>query len=180
MQVIHFTQAAADPLESSDERRNRTALLARPHVGTLRLLGMQIFRTRAATDPLQGFGASATSFLPLADGQGDTHISCLHLEMGSKIEAPSVTHASALLCVHGRITVATESPKTQINVHAGMGAVLEKDEAYSLQSEEGAILLIVEAQELTPHARATSTPKRIAGATWPSDRVVRLHRQAQA
>lgn len=49
----------------------------------------------------------------------------------------------------------------------------EKDEAYSLNSEEGAILLIVESQEFTAHARAISTPQRIAGATWPSDSLSR-------
>ena len=78
MQVIHFTQAAADPLESSDASRNRTASHARFHVGALRLLVMQIFRTHRATDPLKGFGCAAASFLPLAGGQGDTHLSCLH------------------------------------------------------------------------------------------------------
>jgi hypothetical protein len=61
--------------------------------------------THAATDPLKGFGATAASFLPLADGQGDTHISCLHLEMGGKIEAPSITHAAALLVVDGRVPI---------------------------------------------------------------------------
>jgi hypothetical protein len=64
--------------------------------------------TRAATDPLKGFDASGASFLPLADGQGDTHISCLHLEMGGKIEAPSITHAAALLIVHGRVTIESD------------------------------------------------------------------------
>ena len=103
--------------------------------------------THAATDPVTAFGATGASFLPIADGQGNTHISCLHLESNAKVSSPSLTDAAALLVVHGRITVATESPKTQINVHAGTGAVLEKDEAYSLKSEEGAILLIVEAQD---------------------------------
>jgi hypothetical protein len=56
-----------------------------------------------------------------------------------------------------------------IDIRAGMGAVLKKDEAYSLNSEEGAILFIVEAQDLTAHARAVSTPQRFAGATWPAD-----------
>jgi hypothetical protein len=31
--------------------------------------------TFPATDPLKGFDASGASFLPLAAGQGDTHIS---------------------------------------------------------------------------------------------------------
>jgi hypothetical protein len=37
--------------------------------------------------------------------------------------------------------------------------------------ELGAIILIVEAEELVPHARGVSMPERIAGARWPSDGV---------
>jgi hypothetical protein len=125
--------------------------------------------THGATDPLKGFDASGASFLPLGCGNGNSHISCLHLETGAEISSPSLSHAAALLCVHGRITVTT--PFARIDVHAGMGAVLEKGEPYSLTSDEGAILLIVESQELTAHARAISTPQRIEGATWPSDNV---------
>ncbi len=33
-------------------------------------------------------------FLPLADGTGDTHVSCLHLEQGATVPAPSTTHAA--------------------------------------------------------------------------------------
>jgi hypothetical protein len=129
--------------------------------------------TKRAADPLKAFGAAAAapavSFLPLADGKGDTHISYLHLEMNGKIDSPSVTHAAALLCVHGSITLTTQIPRSQIDVYAGMGAILDRHEAYSLKSEEGAILLIVESEQLTAHTRAISTPQRIAGATWPDD-----------
>jgi quercetin dioxygenase-like cupin family protein len=123
--------------------------------------------THGAADPLTAFGATSARFLPLADGNGNSHISCLHLEKGGKIETPSITHAAALLCVHGRITLTTNEAK--ITAHAGMGAVFEMNEPYSLMSEEGAILLIVESDELTPDARAISSPQRIEGATWPSD-----------
>lgn len=125
--------------------------------------------TRGATDPLKGFGATGAFCLPLADGNGSSHISCLHIEMGGKVESPSLSHAAALLVVHGRVTVTARFPETQIDIHAGMGAVLEKDEPFSLSSEEGAILLIVESDQLLAFGRAISTPQRIAGATWPSD-----------
>jgi hypothetical protein len=128
--------------------------------------------TRGATDPLQGFGAGGASFLPLADGEGDPHISCLHLDSGGKVSSPSLTHAAALMVVHGRITVTTLYPPSKIDIHAGMGAFLEKDEPYSLKSEEGAILLILESDRLLPSERAISTPQRIAGAQWPSDGVL--------
>jgi mannose-6-phosphate isomerase-like protein (cupin superfamily) len=173
MQVIHFTQAAADPLGFSGTRQNRMASPARPHVGALRLLGMQIFRTLGATDPLKGFGAMGASFLPLADGQGDTHVSCAHLEAGATINAPSLTHAAALLVVHGRMTITSEHGEPRnTDIHSGMGIVVARGEPYSFKSDSGAILLIVESQELTAHARAISTPQRIEGATWPSDSVI--------
>jgi hypothetical protein len=50
-----------------------------------------------------------------------------------------------------------------------MGFVVDKKEPYSLRSDTGAIVLIVEATTLTAHARGISTPQRIAGQTWPSD-----------
>ena len=128
--------------------------------------------TAGAADPLKSFAATgaalAVRFQPLADGEGDTHISCLHLSMGANVPSPSTNHATALLVVHGRITVETTTPQIRVDIHAGSGCIFEKDEAYSLNSGEGAILLIVEAEELTAHARALSTPQRIAGATWPA------------
>jgi hypothetical protein len=50
-----------------------------------------------------------------------------------------------------------------------MGAVFEQNEPYTLKADTDAILLLVESQELTAHARGISTPQRIEGATWPSD-----------
>ena len=127
--------------------------------------------THGATDPLKGFDAEGAHYVPLADGHGDTHLSCVHLEAGATINAPSLTHAAALLAVHGRITIVSEHGSTRhINIHAGMGAVVEPQEPYTFKSDLGAILLIVEAEELLPHERGISTPERIAGQTWPSDR----------
>ena len=64
--------------------------------------------THGATDPLKDFDATGASFLLLADGNGSSHLSCLHLETGAKVSSRSLTHAAALLCVHGRITISSE------------------------------------------------------------------------
>jgi hypothetical protein len=127
--------------------------------------------TSPAADPLEAFHAAGAYFLPLADGQGDTHISCLHLEMDGKVESPSLSHATALLIVHGRVTI-EQSPGPRIHFSGGMGAVFEQNEPYTLKSETDAIILIVETQQLTAHTRAISTPQRIEGATWPSDPLI--------
>jgi mannose-6-phosphate isomerase-like protein (cupin superfamily) len=126
--------------------------------------------TQGATDPLNAFDSIGVRFLPLADGQGDTHVSCAHLNPGAEIQAPSLTHAAALLVVHGRITVTT--PEARIDIHAGMGCVFEKGEPYSLRSDAGAILIILESDQLVTNRRGVSTPERIAGQTWPSDTVL--------
>jgi hypothetical protein len=135
--------------------------------------------THGATDPLKGFDAKGAHYVPLADGRGDTHLSCVHLESGATIEAPSLTHAAALLVVHGCITITRLNITTNINVHAGMGAVFDQEEPYAFRSDTGAIVLILESDELTAHARGISTPGRIAGETWPSDTVLTLRPQLQ-
>jgi hypothetical protein len=127
--------------------------------------------TEGAADRLQGFGSKGVRFLPLADGSGESHIGCVHLAPGATIEAPSLTHAAALLVVHGRVSIKNEDPFIKIQVHAGMGCVFERHEPYSLQCATGAVLLIVESHELKAHRRGISTPGRIAGQRWPSDSV---------
>jgi hypothetical protein len=127
--------------------------------------------TQGATDPLTTHDAKGVRFLPLADGTGESHLSCAHLEPGATVNAPSLTHAVALLVVHGRTTVTTELD-ARIRLSGGMGAVLGRDEPYSIESDTGAIVLIVESTELAAHSRGISSPDRIAGQTWPSDGVV--------
>ena len=100
----------------------------------------------------------------------------MHLEQSARIAWPSRTYAAALLVVHGRIIVTAHA---RIDIHAGMGCVFDKDEPYSLTSEPGAIVLIVESDKLTPHARGISSPQRIAGQTWPSDGVTARKGQQQ-
>jgi hypothetical protein len=125
--------------------------------------------TYGATDPLNSGDAQGVRFLPLADGQGDCHLGCVHLDPGAKLAAPSLTHAAALLVVHGRINLTNEEPFVRLQVHAGMGCVFDKHQPYSLDTEVGAIVLIVESDTLAAHARGISSPDRIVGQTWPSD-----------
>jgi hypothetical protein len=132
---------------------------------------MQIIHfTQAAADLLTAFDATGALFLPLMEGQGNSHVSCLHLDSNARIPSPSVTHAAALLVVHGRITVTTRSPTIRIEIHAGMGSVVDAGEMYSIESATGAIVIIIEADSLIAHERGISTP-RIAGARWPGDSV---------
>jgi len=47
--------------------------------------------TLGATDPLKSFDAKGVHYVPLADGRGDTHLSCVHLEEGATINAPHLS-----------------------------------------------------------------------------------------
>jgi hypothetical protein len=105
------------------------------------------------------------------EGQGNSHVSCLHLDSNARIASPSLTHAAALLCVHGRLTITTSQPQIRIDIHAGMGAVFDRDEPYSIESDNGAIVIIVESDSFDAHEHGISSPRRIAGAIWPGDKL---------
>jgi hypothetical protein len=135
--------------------------------------------TYLAADPLTDCDATGARFLPLMEGHGSPHVSCLHLDSGASIPAPSVDHAAALLVVHGRITLTTQSPTLRIDIHAGMGCVLDAGEPYAIESATGAIVIIIESDSLTAHERGISSPERIAGATWSGDKLIaRLRTQS--
>lgn len=133
---------------------------------------MQVIHfTRGATDPLTDHGTRGTHFLPLADGEGETHVGCVHLDPGARLDARPLTHAVALLVVHGRIQITVQASGLILRVSAGMGCVFDKDEPYKIASDIGAIVLIVESDLLEAHPRGISNPDRIAGQTWPSDAI---------
>lgn len=125
--------------------------------------------TQGATDPLWN-PASGAHYVPLADGFGTTHVSCLHLEPGAKIpEAPSGA-ATALLLVHGYGVLWAHHPhECRLEVCPGMGFVFESGSRYSLQSRTGMIYLLVESTSLEATAAGISTPDRIRGQHWPGE-----------
>ena len=67
---------------------------------------MQIIHfTEGATDGLEGFEARDVRSVPLADGSGDTRLTCFHLSPKAYILDPPITDANALLVVSGRVTI---------------------------------------------------------------------------
>lgn len=88
--------------------------------------------TEGATDLLAGFDASAARLVALADGEGDTYVSCLHLGAGARIAEPPVTHDFALLVVHVGARRSRSAPRSD----AG-GLVPEADERYTLEMPRG-------------------------------------------
>jgi hypothetical protein len=129
---------------------------------------MNIHFTWGATDPVDSFGAMV---VPLLEGAGKTHVLCLHLSPGTETRERPVTRGLALLVVHGKVTVRRRrEPRTiegaPITLLAGVGDVLQIGQFYRIHTEQGAIVLAVECDQLKPTAEGISHPQRIAGQQW--------------
>jgi hypothetical protein len=73
--------------------------------------------------------------------------------------------------VHGRLTAKGDWwGDCGIEMDGGMGLVLGAGEALRVESDEGAILIVVDAPRLIATSRGYSTPERIMGQCWPGDR----------
>jgi hypothetical protein len=81
-----------------------------------------------ATTELAEFNSRGARLVPLADGDGDTHVSCIHLAAGAEISAPPLTHDCALLIVHGSVTVIVASSDAHLELSSGVAMVVEIDE----------------------------------------------------
>jgi hypothetical protein len=124
--------------------------------------------TSGATDPLREFRSRGARFVPLADGFGDTHVSCLQLVAGGRIPKLPLTQACALLIVRGDV-VFTASMGSRLDLSAGTGLVMEAGGHCGLESRNGATLILVEVQLLEAHECGISTPQRIRGEGWPDE-----------
>jgi hypothetical protein len=129
--------------------------------------------THGATDPLQGFRCHGVRVVMLADGGGEyeTYVSCLHFEPGGWVTDPPTQRDSAILVVHGDITLHQTRPYTMRHrLSPGVGLVMNADCAYRIESETGAILIVVEAEHLKATEFGISTPERIWGQLWPGEK----------
>lgn len=125
--------------------------------------------TEGAADPMWGSCSRSTRFVPLVDGEGDTHVSCLHLIAGGSVFVPSVTHDCAVLIVQGHVIVTSTTVHGRIDLYAGVGFVVRAPESYSLETQEGAIAILIETQRLEATECGISTPARVMGQRWPGE-----------
>jgi hypothetical protein len=129
--------------------------------------------TRGAADPIDDFEAQGVRYVPLAGAQGEvgaTLVSCFHLSPGSRIAETPCFHDSVLLVVQGRLTLWGIEYPTRIDMYGGMGVALSAGEPVRLESDEGAIVVAVEAPQLLATARGLSTPDRVSHQNWPGER----------
>ena len=127
--------------------------------------------TRGSTDPVEGFRAHGVRVVMLADGAGadETYVSCLHFEPGGWIADPPTGRDSAILAVHGEVILHEARWGMRLDLSPGVGVVINADVRYRLESEAGAILLIVESEQLEATESGLSTPERVLGALWPGE-----------
>ncbi len=95
-------------------------------------------------------------------------MSCLHLNAGGYIQRRSIAQESALLTVHGSVTL-IDDYGLRLEVSAGVGAVLKADEHFALRSVQGGIMFLIQCQQLRALESGISTPRRIAGQRWPGE-----------
>jgi len=128
-----------------------------------------VFFVEGATDPIDDFGAMGVRYVPLASGPEDcdTRVSCFHLAPGARINDIPSCQDSAILVVQGRLTA--DWGCADIEMSGGMGVVLEAGHGMRAWSEEGAVLILVEAPRLIATSRGISTPERIMWQGWPGE-----------
>jgi hypothetical protein len=128
-----------------------------------------VFFVEGATDPIDAFGAVGVRHVPLATGPEDcdTRVSCFHLAAGARITEIPTCQDSVFLVVQGYLTA--DWCSGDIEMSAGMGVVLEAGRAVRVWSDDGAVLILVEAPRLVATQRGVSTPDRIMGQGWPGE-----------
>jgi redox-sensitive bicupin YhaK (pirin superfamily) len=131
---------------------------------------MQVIHfTEGTTDVLEGSGARRTLYVSLAQGSGDTHVTCLHLRAGASVSGPPANRDCVFLVVYGQVTVTTIEPQCRLCLPPGVGIVIKSGERYSLETDQGAIALAVESEWLKETREAISTPARIMSRPWPGE-----------
>jgi hypothetical protein len=124
--------------------------------------------TQGATDPLYTV-ESLVCTVALADAPPDLHLSCMHLLDGAQIDMPPRGTECVLLSAYGKWTLRCRETETCLTLSGGVGAVLQVGEEYSIGSEEGAVILILECSGLKANRAGISSPARIIGQRWPGD-----------
>jgi hypothetical protein len=122
--------------------------------------------TAGAGDALWGHGNRKVGFVPLLQTGAGAHVGCIHLEKNSHWPEQCFENECALLVIQGKAVVWTHC---RLDMSAGVGIAFEPHERFSVDSEEGAILLLMECKGLEATEVAISTPARIMGQKWPGE-----------
>ena len=122
---------------------------------------MQVIHfTAGAMDWLSASRAGLTRLVPLARGDGDLQLYCVHLIPGTHIVDPSTTHDSAVLVVNGEVLL-QEDVGCRTELLSGMGAIIKAGQSYRLECARGAIVLTLESRHLKGPEEGISAPASV-------------------
>jgi hypothetical protein len=169
----YMRAGCGEPCTSGSRLERERACLLQSDNDRATILTVQVIHfTQGAADPIDEFEARGVRYVPLAGASGEdgaSVVSCFHLSPGSRIGETPCIHDCALLVVQGRVTLWGIEYPARIDMSGGMGMVLSAGEPVKLESDEGAIIVAVEAPQLLATARGLSTPDRVSHQHWPGE-----------
>ena len=97
--------------------------------------------------PISDFDSRGVSSLPLGHGAGATHAYCLYCEPGGRIGAHPTGFCQLFLVVQGSAWVAGADGQ-RVTLSRGQGAWFGLDEVHAKGSEEGGVVVMMQADQL--------------------------------
>jgi quercetin dioxygenase-like cupin family protein len=104
---------------------------------------------REAAQPITLFDSSGAFSVALADGNGEAHVYCVHIEPGGCIGAHDAGFGQLFLVVQGS-GWAAGADGARVALRAGQGALFERGERHSKGSDEGMTVIMVQVGDLQP------------------------------
>ena len=103
--------------------------------------------------PISEYRSHHASAIPLASGQGEAHIYCLHLDAGGEIGAHEAGFAQLFLVVEGSGWVSGPDGKRQLLGH-GQGAFIARGDLHAKGTASGMIAIMVQLTDMTTTSEA--------------------------
>jgi quercetin dioxygenase-like cupin family protein len=97
--------------------------------------------------PIELFDSIAASSVHLGSGKGEAHVYCVYLQPGAKIGLHRTGFGQLFLVVEGSAWAEGGDGQRE-SLTKGQGAYFAKGEVHSKGSEEGAMIVMVQIEEL--------------------------------
>lgn len=104
---------------------------------------------RDLAQPITLFDSTGAFSVPLADGSGEAHVYCVHMDAGGCIGEHPAGFSQLFLVVQGS-GWAAGADGVRVPLPSGHGALIERGERHSKGSEDGMTAIMVQVAELAP------------------------------
>ena len=119
---------------------------------------MRVFDfSREHAAAVEQFDSRATASVHLASGGGESHAYCIFFDRGAAIGAHRAGYDQLFLVVQGEAWAAGEDGR-RVRLLAGHGAHFASGETHSKGSDEGAVVVMIQAGELALKAPLSDEP----------------------